>query len=107
MTNATLNHVSLDDARAARKLVRLILSREYFISVYDGEDWPIKRSRAFRNILANMGATSEEWLSLHDANGNRIGAFLLVWGNSGEELIADYSDNDALDSIWNDWQASL
>lgn len=107
MSYAILNDVSLGEARAARKLVRIILSRGYSISVCDGEDWPIKRSIKFRDILANMGATCEEWLRLHDANGNRVGAFLLVWGNSGEELIADYSDNDALNNIWNDWQASL
>jgi hypothetical protein len=104
MTKA-LENVSLEEAAAARKLVSLILARGWTVSLYDGEEWTLKASNNRRAILSALGTTWADELLLRDADGAKVGGLFLVWGNSAPELVADYYDNEAINSLWNEWHA--
>ena len=86
----------------ATRLVRAALHAGYAVSVYDGEEYTVKRSRRERQILAALATTGEDALVIRDATGERLGVLSLIWGNdpSGEELIADHSDNDAMEALY-------
>ena len=61
----------------ATRLVRAAIAAGYTVSVYDGEEYPVKRSRKERQILAALASTEEDWLVIRDV-GLRMGAISLM-----------------------------
>ena len=104
---------SIGKKRAAKRLVKIILSDpDNMISVYDGEEWAVKRSRKTKDILDALGNTDCDDINVRsrsteelDANFRRKGWFCLLWANSedGSDLIHDYTDNEFCDNVWNEW----
>ena len=96
-----MEHATPGERRVARALVRLLLEADCVISVDDGGEFTVKRSRSLRQITDALATTGEDTLVVRDADGKRRGVILLVWGNdeTGEELIADYTANHFLDCI--------
>lgn len=83
-------------------VVQRALDRGYTISVYDGGDYPLKRSSNLDDILNALGATDEEWIIIRDPRltpRNLIGTIQLVYGNDPDEVVADYSDNLVVEEI--------
>lgn len=79
-----------------RRAVRDILAADggaYCISVYDGEEYPVKRSRDLDTIMADIGQCDQEWLYVRTgAKGEtKVGGVMLVYGNDGWDVICDYS----------------
>ena len=92
------------ETQAARLLVEIILSKGFSISVYDGEEWTVRRSTSAPDILEALDTTGEDYLAMHRVDGSKGGGCIqLVWGNSAPELVADYTANDAMEAIWNEW----
>lgn len=100
-TSGIMQHCTAGERRVARTLVARLLAEGCMISVYDGEAWPVIRSRSRQQILDALCTTEEDRLVIRDATGKHIGSVLLVWGNdpSGEELVADHTSCQLLDSI--------
>lgn len=93
-------HNKEHERKEARALVHALLRTGAVVSVYDGEDWAIKKSRDRALILDSMGSTDADVLSARNAAGERLGTFCLIYGNGPGELIADHSDNDYCNAIW-------
>jgi hypothetical protein len=102
MTNCLSQYATAGEARVARKLIRAALARELSLSVNDGEEWTVKRSRNYREIVDALATTGEDILRMTAPTGDRIGSFVLIYGNdeSGEELIADHTDNDICERMY-------
>jgi len=85
----------------ATRLVRAALNAGLTVSVYDGEEWTVGNSRKERAILAALASTGEDMLRFR-RNGELVGNAHLIWGNdeTGEELIADHTDNDAMQALY-------
>lgn len=80
-------------------IVDSALSRGYSISVYDGEEYALRRSTDKRAILDAVCSTDHDTLRFY--NGDRkVGWVLLIWGN-GCDLISDWSDTDAMGELLN------
>jgi hypothetical protein len=83
------------ERKVVRRTVRTLLAAGYAVTVYNGEDTPIRRSTSVNAIMAEVQAADEEYLYVlrKDDAGNylRVGSIWLVYGNSGPEVIADYS----------------
>ena len=99
---APLEYLTAGEARVARKLVDSLLARGWIVSVFDGEDTVLFNSRRRELILAAMGSTGSDTISIRTENTGRVAWFMLVYGNAedGSELIADYSDNDITEGIY-------
>lgn len=69
----------------------------YCISVWDGEEFPVKRSRDLDKIMADIGQCDEETIVVRHATdegrpeGLKVGSMYLVYGNGGWDVIADTS----------------
>ena len=82
----------------ASKLVKAILARGYEVSVYEGEDYAIKRSVGYQKIMDALASTGEDTIIIHTVDDTRIGSIYLVWGN-GEDLVSDNTDNETINGI--------
>lgn len=97
------DYTTLGERRTATRLVRAAIAAGYTVSVYDGEEYTVKRSQNEAAILEALASTEEDTLVIRDSAGERIGALVLIWGNdqTGEELIADYTDKPEIEALAN------
>ena len=102
MTNSLTQYATAGEGRVARRLVTAALAAGYSVSVNDGVETTVHRSTRAREIIDALATTGEDVLIIRDAAGARVGALWLIYGNdpSGEELIADYTDNDACNALY-------
>lgn len=77
----------------------------YCISVYDGEEYPVKRSRDLDTIMADIGQCDEETIVVRHAAdeegpaGMKLGGIYLVYGNDGWDVICDHTDSRAMHEL--------
>lgn len=74
-----------------RKAVRAAVDAGFTVSVFDGEDYSVRRSRKVEEVMRSLRATDSDRLIVRDNDGERVGSVLLVYGNEPYEVIADYS----------------
>lgn len=73
------------DAAAARIIVGTLLAQGYAVSVYDGEEYTVKRSQDAGEILEALGTTDSDQLAVRKPGRfERLFTLVLVWGNDGE-----------------------
>lgn len=81
------------------ELVRELIAQGYRISVDNGGDsYEIEDSIDLDAVTAEMFATDDEVLLVQKPN-DRLSMIRLVYGNSPEEVIADYTARDDITSI--------
>jgi len=102
MANDLSTFATKGEARAARKLVKALLARELSVSVNDGEEWTVHRSRNYREIVDALATTGIDYVRGYAPTGDSMGTFMLVYGNDedGSELIADHTDNLVCNSAY-------
>lgn len=83
---------------ALEHLVDYALAAGAVISVWDGEDWGLKRSTDRQAVLTLVYDLDEAKLRFRDASGTRLGTALVVNGNEPDELVADYSSTPFLEA---------
>jgi len=83
----------MDERQVAEKLVNMVLAKGYTISIFDGEEYRVSVCADRESILRFLQSTDEERLTIW-FQGKRLGFVWLVWGNSPDELIADYSGEE-------------
>lgn len=91
-----MQYTTKGERTVARRLVAHMLNHGASVSVYDGEEWTVKRSTDINTVLAALATTGMDTVRWYDRDGNKLGFFTLVYGNApdGSELIADHADND-------------
>jgi hypothetical protein len=89
-----MDHYNSTERQIARELIRSILGHpdQLRISVYDGEEYTVKRSRDSTAILGALSTTDSDVLVIRDSANTRLGSILLIGGNDGD-LIADHTDS--------------
>jgi len=100
---ATLEYLTVGEARKVRALVRAILATGANVSVHDGEEWTVKKSRDNETIIAALGTTGTDTLRVRDMDGARLGDFELIYGNDpdGMEVISDHTANAFCEAVYN------
>lgn len=83
------------ERKVVRFAVRQLLAAGYSITVNNGEECPVRKSTREHSIMGAIQQCDEEWLNIwltgDEGKDVRIGTIALVYGNSGPEVIADYS----------------
>ena len=67
--------------------------------MYDSEEWVLKRSSNHDEVMGALQSTGWDQLKFRDANGEYVGVVALIWGNSGWELINDYTVSPAMEAL--------
>ncbi len=76
----------------ARRIILDAIHQGYTVTVDNGEDIAISKSTNVKDILNAMFQTDEETLRFYKDD-KRIGWAFLVYGNSGYDVLSDYSVN--------------
>jgi hypothetical protein len=87
---------------AYTNLIKYALKDGHTVSVWDGEEWQVKRSTSFKAIKEAVESVEEAVLRIRDTEGNIIGwASVSAFGLEPEETVVDYGVNKYMDT-WND-----
>ena len=89
-------------------LITSAIAKGFTVSVFDGEEWTVKRSLDFDTIFDALDTTDMNILSFRNAEGESKGKVVLVWGNDGD-LISDLSASLEIDDygVVLDWTKSF
>ena len=98
-------YTNASDKRVLQRLVSEALALGHKVSVHDGEEFAVKRSTDFKEIIKGCASTGEDTIIIRDQNNEKLGSFYLIYDNGNEDdamvLIADYSANDFSDMLYN------
>lgn len=78
-------------------IIRAALDAGYSISIYDGEDLELSKSRSFVECARALFTTDENYIEFRApcVNDNTIleyvGSVSLIYGNDGFDVVSDYS----------------
>jgi hypothetical protein len=84
------------EEKIVKKLIKRALDSEYYITVNDGEEDVVIKSRDYPKIIDAVFSTDEDYLSFYKAADadDRVGIVYLVYGNDGFDVISDYASSD-------------
>lgn len=89
--------------KAYRHLVIYSLAKDCTISVWDGEEWQIKRSANFEEIVDAIESVDEAEMTIRDIEGNKEAWVLCgAFGLADDETVMDHSDN----KFMQEWSAA-
>jgi hypothetical protein len=93
MSKLVAKRIKMERAIISR-LVKDGLKLGYVVSVCDGEEWTVKKSKSYKAVMNAIQTTDEDILRFRKENGELVGSFYMVYGNDGYDVISDYSDNE-------------
>jgi len=80
------------ERRIAKASAQGLIDAGYSVSVFDGEEVAQAPTKDINKIMAALFSTDEDWLFAHDGD-RRVGYVMLVYGNDGWDVMADYNTN--------------
>lgn len=99
MANPTQAQIEEAERSIVAKLVDAAFTKNFTISVNDGEVTVLKKSSNKDAIIGALFSTGEDYLFIHEQDGKRIGTIYFVYGNSGWDVIADNTDVDPINTL--------
>jgi hypothetical protein len=96
--------------KAYRHLVKFVLSKNYSISVWDGEEWQVKRSNKFQEIIDAIESVEEAELRIRNEEKVVVGvASVSAFGLEDDETVTDYTMTELMqewEEVYNSAQNS-
>jgi hypothetical protein len=85
---------------AYKHLIDYMLAKQCTISVWDGEEWQVKRSTDAKQIDEAVRSVEEAELAIRDKDGNKVGwAKVSAYGLEPDETVMD----NTMTEIMNAW----
>lgn len=81
-----------------RKVVKNAISLGYTVSLFDSEEWTVKRSSNVAEVMEAVQSTEEDTLAFRK-DGEHVGSVWLIYGNSASEVMADWTDSEEMSRI--------
>lgn len=83
---------------ACKQLVTFALNKGCTVSVWDGEEWQVKRSSNYKDIITAIESVEEANLRIRDHEGKIVAAALVsLYGLQPDETLIDSSVNAWMD----------
>jgi hypothetical protein len=94
--------------KAFEHLIDYTLDFGFTISVWDGEEWQVKRSHDRAAIIEAVESVEEAKLRIRDLAGEIVGSALVsAFGLEDDETMMDWSDVDFLEAWEEAYNATL
>ena len=81
------------ESRIASRAVSALLAAGYWLAVCQGDEDEQPASRYKRDIMKLLGECDEDRVIVYSPAKGRVGWVHLVYGNDGNDVIADYTTN--------------
>jgi hypothetical protein len=90
-------------------LIREALDTGHVISVWDGEEWQVKRATNYTDIIDAIESVEEAAIRIYDAeDGTQRGwAKISPFGLADDETVIDYTETEFMQGWWNQYELSL
>lgn len=83
---------------ACKQLITFALNKDSTISVWDGEEWQLKHSTSYKDIINAIESVEEATLHIRDRDGNVVGwALVSLYGLEPDETVINSSVNPWFD----------
>lgn len=78
--------------KAYKHFIKYALNAGHTVSVYDGEEWQVKRSTGYKAIVEAVESVEEAALRIRDNQGNIVVSSVTVsaFGLEDDETVVDY-----------------
>jgi hypothetical protein len=86
----------------AKRVVRAAIAAGYTVSLWDGGDWTVKRSRKLSEVVGAMFTVDEERLDIRNSEGGLIGNVWFVYGNDDFYAINDFTATQTMEKLLSD-----
>jgi hypothetical protein len=83
--------------KAYKDLVKYALKNNDTISVYDGEEWQVRRSASFQEIIDAIESVEMAEIRIRDKDGVSKAWAQIVHDTGEDEHVADHTDNAYMD----------
>lgn len=87
--------------KAYRSLVKYALAKDMTVSVWDGEEWQVKKSTGYKAIIDAIESVDEAQLRIRDKDSNIVAWALIIHDTGDDENVADFSDNEFMNEWFN------
>lgn len=77
--------------KAYKALVKFALANSMTVSVWDGEEWQLKRSTGYQAIVDAINSVEVAELRIRDSEGNVTGWAQIIPDLEDDETLADYT----------------
>lgn len=89
--------------KAYKSMITAILNDGHSVSVFDGEEWAVKRSTSLKDIVDAIESVEEAQIRVRNNSGEVIGWALILPSEFGgfddDCTIADHTDNDYMNRV--------
>jgi hypothetical protein len=92
--------------KAYKHLVKHSLTRGFTVSVFDGEEWDIKRSSKYQEIINSIESVEEAQVRIRNTEGENVGWALILPDLNDDETVADYTCTDFMET-WDTHYSSI
>lgn len=86
--------------KAHLHLIKYALARNCKISVWDGEEWQVKRSSSYKAIKEAIDSVEESELVIRNKEGERLGWARIIDQGTPDETVSDYT----LTPLMDEWE---
>jgi len=94
--------------KAYKHLIKHALKSGHTVSVWDGEEWQIKRSSKYQQIVDAVESVEEASLRIRDNQGVIVGwALVSAYGLEDDETVMDYGVNDYMEAWDQEYNATI
>jgi hypothetical protein len=87
--------------KAYRHLVKHCINEGNVISVWDGEEWQVKRSDKYKEIIDAIESVEVSELQVYNNEGKMIGwALVIPFDLADDETVADHTMTEFMENWW-------
>ena len=79
-------------------LIKYALKQGHVISVWDGEEWQVKRSSSYKAIKEAIDSVEESELVIRNKEGERLGWARIIDQGTPDETVSDYTLTPLMES---------
>ena len=79
-------------------LIKYALKQGHVISVWDGEEWQVKRSSSYKAIKDAIDSVEESELVIRNKEGERLGWARIIDQGTPDETVSDYTLTPLMDA---------
>ena len=85
--------------KAYKHLVKFSLKKSCTVSVWDGEEWQVKRSSGYKAIIEAIESVEEAELIIRDSKGDKMGwVRVSAFGLADDETVVDNTMTDFMNA---------